>query len=90
MKRRFLEDLGLTKEQIDSIMSENGKDINAAKSDYDALKEELLSNQSYMTTNAGKNKSIIVIPSAHLLTCSQHFVLGVEDMAKAAYPELFS
>ena len=41
MKRSFLEDLGLTKEQIDSIMSENGKDINAAKSDYDALKEEL-------------------------------------------------
>ena len=36
------------------------------------------------------NKSIIVIPSAHLLTCSQHFVLGVEDMAKAVYPELFS
>ena len=55
----------------------------------EALKEEILSNQSYMTTNAGKNKSIIVIPSAHLLTCSQHFVLGVEDMAKAAYPELF-
>jgi len=53
------------------------------------LKAELLSNQSYMTTNAGKNKSVLVIPSAHLLTCSQHFVLGVEDMAKAAYPEKF-
>lgn len=55
----------------------------------DDLIAELLANQSYMTTNAGKNKSIIVIPSAHLLTCSQHFVLGVEDMAKAAYPEKF-
>lgn len=55
----------------------------------EALKRELLSNQSYMTTNAGKNKSILVIPSAHLLTCSQQFVLGVEDMARAAYPEKF-
>ena len=55
----------------------------------EALKTELLSNQSYMTTNAGKNKSILVIPSAHLLTCSQQFVLGVEDMARAAYPEKF-
>lgn len=27
MKRKFLEDMGLTKEQIDQIMEENGKDI---------------------------------------------------------------
>ena len=27
MKRKFLEDMGLTKEQVDSIMDENGKDI---------------------------------------------------------------
>ncbi|MDB1956505.1 phage scaffolding protein [Clostridium tertium] len=31
MKRKFLEDLGLTKEQIDSVMDENGKDIEAEK-----------------------------------------------------------
>ncbi len=31
MKRKFLEDLGLTKEQIDSVMAENGKDIEAEK-----------------------------------------------------------
>ena len=53
------------------------------------LKRDILSNQAYATTTAGKNKSIITIPSAHLLTCSQHFVLGVEDMAKAVYPEKF-
>lgn len=53
------------------------------------LKRDILSNQAYATTTAGKNKSIITIPSAHLLTCSQHFVLGVEDMARAAYPEKF-
>lgn len=31
MKRKFLEDLGLAKEQIDSIMDENGRDIEAEK-----------------------------------------------------------
>lgn len=31
MKRKFLEDLGLTKEQIDSVMAENDKDIEAEK-----------------------------------------------------------
>ena len=27
MKRKFLEDMGLAKEQVDSIMAENGNDI---------------------------------------------------------------
>lgn len=31
MKRKFLEDLGLTKEQIDNVMAENGKDIEVEK-----------------------------------------------------------
>lgn len=31
MKREFLEGMGLSKENIDTIMSENGKDINAVK-----------------------------------------------------------
>lgn len=26
MKRKFLEDIGLSKEQVDNIMAENGKD----------------------------------------------------------------
>ncbi|MDU4728271.1 MULTISPECIES: phage scaffolding protein [Clostridium] len=41
MKRKFLEDLGLTKEQVDSIMAENGKDINEAKGDVESIKAEL-------------------------------------------------
>ena len=31
MKRKFLEDLGLEKETIDKIMTENGADIEAEK-----------------------------------------------------------
>lgn len=33
MKREFLEGMGLSKENIDSIMAENGKDINAVQSE---------------------------------------------------------
>ena len=35
MKRKFLEDIGLSKEQVDNIMAENGKDIEAIKSERD-------------------------------------------------------
>lgn len=41
MKRKFLEDMGLTKEQVDSIMAENGNDIEAAKGELEQTKAEL-------------------------------------------------
>ena len=41
MKRKFLEDLGLEKEAIDKIMAENGNDVNAAKADYEAVRQQL-------------------------------------------------
>ena len=41
MKRKFLEDMGLTKEQVDSIMAENGTDIEAAKGELEQTKAEL-------------------------------------------------
>lgn len=41
MKRKFLEDMGLTKEQIDSIMTENGNDIEAVKAEMNQTKTEL-------------------------------------------------
>ncbi|MBS6502166.1 MAG: phage scaffolding protein [Clostridium sp.] len=41
MKRKFLEDLGLTKEQIDSVMDENGKDIEAEKEKANTTTAEL-------------------------------------------------
>lgn len=53
------------------------------------LVDELLSNEAYKSTNAGKNKSIIVIPSSHMMTSSQHFVEGVEDLSRAVYPDRF-
>ena len=44
MKREELQTLGLTDEQIDSVMKLNGDDINREKSkfaDYDAIKQQL-------------------------------------------------
>lgn len=41
MKRKFLEDLGLSKEVIDKIMDENGKDIENAKGELDAEKSKV-------------------------------------------------
>ena len=40
MKRKFLEDLGVEKEAVDKIMAENGNDVNAAKAEYDSMKQE--------------------------------------------------
>lgn len=41
MERSFLEGLGLEKDTIDQIMTENGKDINREKSKADTLKTQL-------------------------------------------------
>ena len=41
MERKFLEDLGLEKDAIDKIMSENGKDIEAEKAKITAEAEKL-------------------------------------------------
>lgn len=41
MKRKFLEDLGLEKETIDKIMAENGNDVNAARAEFESIKQQL-------------------------------------------------
>lgn len=48
MKRKFLEEMGLTKEQIDNIMDENGNDIEAAKGELEQVKTELEQTKSQL------------------------------------------
>lgn len=55
MKRKFLEDMGLTKEQVDSIMDENGKDIEAMKSERDNYKTQLATAQQTLKSFEGVN-----------------------------------
>lgn len=57
MKRKFLEDMGLTKEQIDSIMTENGNDVEAVKKERDSYKTQLETAQSTLKGFEGVNIS---------------------------------
>lgn len=57
MKRKFLEDMGLTKEQVDSIMAENGTDIEAIKQERDNYKGQLDTAQTTLKSFEGVNIS---------------------------------
>lgn len=62
MKREELEKLGLTKEQIDTIMAENGKDIEASKTALAAKEQELATKtteaEGYKTQLSDRDKDI--------------------------------
>ena len=45
MKRKFLEDMGLEKEQIDKILDENSQDIGKAKGDFEKVQTDLTAAQ---------------------------------------------
>ena len=53
------------------------------------MKQELVTNPSYQTTKAGKNKAVISISAARLLSLSQYTADAVVDLAKSIYPERF-
>lgn len=50
MKRKFLEDMGLSKEQVDSILDENSQDIGKAKGDFDSIQEKLNTAEKEITS----------------------------------------
>lgn len=49
MKRKFLEDMGLTKEQVDKILDENSQDIGKTKADADKVQGKLTAAESEIT-----------------------------------------
>lgn len=51
--------------------------------------EEFKNDRSLAGVNAIVNGEVFSLPEAHTTSLSQYMVLGVEDIAKAAYPELF-
>lgn len=55
MKRKLLEDMGLTKEQVDSIMAENGNDIESIKQERDTYKTQLTTAQTTLGSFEGIN-----------------------------------
>ncbi len=54
MKRKFLEDMGLEKEQVDKILDENSQDIGKAKSDLEKVQNELTSANQEIKTLKGQ------------------------------------
>ncbi len=60
-----------------------------SKTTPEGLKKSISQDKSLAGVKAVKNNRLILIPYNHLSTTSQYSVLAVEDMARAAYPELF-
>lgn len=50
MKRKFLEDMGLEKEQVDKVLDENSQDIGKAKGDLEKVQADLATAQQEVTT----------------------------------------
>lgn len=54
MKRKFLEEMGLEKEQVDKILDENSQDIGKAKGDFDTVQQKLETANTEITTLKGQ------------------------------------
>ncbi|NSW90559.1 MAG: ABC transporter substrate-binding protein [Firmicutes bacterium] len=57
--------------------------------DAEKFTEDFKNDKSLASVNAIKNNRVFNLPEAHMTTTSQYIVLGVEDVARAAYPGLF-
>ena len=58
MKRKFLEDMGLEKEQIDKILDENSQDIGKAKGDYEAAQQEIVNLKKQVAERDGQLETL--------------------------------
>ena len=81
----------LSKEQVVSLNPDMILLPSWSYEGFDAVKfaEEFKSDPSLAGVDAVKNDRVFTLPEAHMTSFSQNMVLGVEDLAKAAYPELF-
>lgn len=60
-----------------------------SKVSFDTLSNSIKSDKALAGVKAVKNNRLISIPYNHISAASQYSVLGIEDMARAAYPDLF-
>lgn len=60
-----------------------------SKNTLDSMKKNLKDDKSLADVKAIKNDKLITVPYPHMGAISQYVALAVEDVAKAAYPELF-
>lgn len=57
--------------------------------DAEKFTEDFKNDKSLAEVAAVKNNKVFNLPEKHMTTTSQYIVLGVEDLARAVYPELF-
>ncbi|HHV60681.1 MAG TPA: ABC transporter substrate-binding protein [Clostridiaceae bacterium] len=57
--------------------------------DPEEFRKSFLSDASLKDVSAIKNGRVYILEDKHMTSTSQYMVLGIEDAAKAAYPELF-
>lgn len=57
--------------------------------DPDKFAESIRKDPSLASVNAVKNGRVYLLPDKHMTSISQYMAYGVEDAAKAVYPELF-
>lgn len=55
----------------------------------EGFKNSIKNDQSLQSVSAVRNDRLYALPNPHLSAISQYVVLGVEDAARAAYPDLF-
>ncbi len=60
-----------------------------SKNTLEGMKDTLKKDASLATVNAIKNDRFISVPNPYVSAVSQYVVLGIEDIAAAAYPDLF-
>ena len=60
-----------------------------AKNNEKSFKDKIMKDKSLAGLKTIKSNKLIAITYKHITAVSQYAVLGVEDTAKAAYPELF-
>ena len=59
------------------------------KNSLQGMIDTLKNDKSLQTVKAISGDRLITVPNPHISAISQYVVLGVEDLAKTAYPELF-
>ncbi|MCM1992294.1 ABC transporter substrate-binding protein [Oceanirhabdus seepicola] len=53
------------------------------------FKKSIMEDESFKDVKAVKEGRVYLLPDKHMSAVSQYIVFGVEDLAKAAYPDLF-
>lgn len=90
MKREWLKELGLTDEQIDKIMGENGKDVEKAKGDLSTKETELASTKEQLSTANAEIESYKSMDIEGIKASAESYKAKFEESEKNSKAEIES